>query len=418
MGLIMSLAGLTMVMRSQSDQISGSAQSTAVAEAGITEVLSTINLVRFIADEDLEKWKDAYTRNSGTRDTSCTSTEITTRITQYDEMATDEKTWIYINGDTDRYRIESYNYNGDSGELVVKGQADFEKDRGTSVLRVSIPVDPISSSKHNAGLRSNKVALGNNTIDGDLLVQGCESDESYSANEQNGQNGGVTGSVTYDPLAGLPSLPSLPEDVIDNFDNKEKAIEGIDIGSITSTDYQFPKELKYKDSNGRYHYIVDSISLQGSGGGGSDKVLEVSDKTTIYLRGDIDIKGNRSIENTTGDASNLKIYGGDGEKEGVYNKGITKKVCISGNSQIENAFILAPEASAGVRGGGNAQPNFRGRLWVKNWGIKDSSGDQKCGSDANQTTIEQAGSLDSLPDSITPKKIGPIQSWRRIPNDG
>jgi len=65
MGLIMTLAGMTMVVRSQSDQISavsekGSAQSTAVAEAGVSEILSFINYVRVVAEKDSDKWSNAY----------------------------------------------------------------------------------------------------------------------------------------------------------------------------------------------------------------------------------------------------------------------------------------------------------------------------------------------------------------------
>jgi len=214
------------------------------------------------------------------------------------------------------------------------------------------------------------------------MLQGCKSDGVLSSKEQ----GGVTGNVIYLPATGLLPLPLFPAELLND---PGLVISDFELGNITSTTYNFPKDSKYQDSNGRYHYIVDSIQLDGSNisqiqnqggsggnnsspsqdgsGGAQSKVLKISDKTTLYLRGEIDIKGNRTIENT-GDISDLQIYGGDGKTGGVYANKQTSKVCISGNSQIKNAFILAPEASAGLNGGGSAQPNFRGRVWVKDLG--------------------------------------------------
>ena len=46
---------------------------------------------------------------------------------------------------------------------------------------------------------------------------------------------------------------------------------------------------------------------------------------------------------------------------------------IGGTSQSLNAFIYMPDACAGINGGGNADPNILGSMWVREYGSSASN---------------------------------------------
>jgi hypothetical protein len=83
MGLIMTLIGMTMIMRSQGDQVTalaqkGTAQSLSISEVGVTRVQSLLLKFPKLAQEEYDpeqgNWKTYATKNIGT---ACGTNAIT-----------------------------------------------------------------------------------------------------------------------------------------------------------------------------------------------------------------------------------------------------------------------------------------------------------------------------------------------------
>ncbi len=136
LGLIMTVAGLTMVIRSSDNNISSisqqqTAQALAVAETGVTRTTGFINLIRPLADQDIDNWQQTFD-------------EVVAACKQDgDEEALLNDyvngNWMeLINNNQHRFRVLDYQYtafNPDNinssgvGVLRVEGQANFSLDR-------------------------------------------------------------------------------------------------------------------------------------------------------------------------------------------------------------------------------------------------------------------------------------------------
>ena len=389
MGLIMTLIGMTMIMRSQGDQVTavaqkGTAQSVATAEAGIAQVLSFINSVRIVADKDLKNWQNAYDKSyvGGCSD-----------VPDAKKYAYANKDWITINGKKDKFKIEGYDYSSGEGTLKVKAKSNLNKTPSITVLEVTIPVKSQSSSV--PGLFVKQADLSNNEIDGNVLISGCDLSGS------NIDNSNVNGQVSHSPFADFPALPEPPGGVTPE-----------DLGDITN-DLTLPdtNDTAAKDSDNRYHYIVDSINMNG---GDKTVTITAGEKVTLYLKGDIDLKGNAKIEHEyPANPSNFQIFGSDGDSgvgddnNDTYGTGTTEVICLSGESTID-AFILAPKAKVAVNGGGNGN-GITGTVWSDRW---NKGTPNSCGSNAGKVLVTQSASWAGLPVQA-PKKIAPVQSWQR-----
>ncbi|PSO54309.1 MAG: hypothetical protein BRC35_14360 [Cyanobacteria bacterium QH_10_48_56] len=395
MGLIMTLIGMTMIMRSQGDQVTavaqkGTAQSVATAEAGIAQVLSFINSVRIVADKDLKNWQNAYDKSY---------VDDCSDVPDAKAKKYAKKDWIKINGKKDnngkkdRFKIEGYDYSSGEGTLKVKAESNFKKTPSITVLEVTIPVKNQSSSV--PGLFVKQADLSNNEIDGNVLISGCDLSGS------NIDNSNVNGQVTHSPFADFPALPEPPGGVTPE-----------DLGDITN-DLTLPdtNDTAAKDSDGRYHYIVDSINMNG---GDKTVTITAGEKVTLYLKGDIDLKGNAKIEHEyPANPTNFQIFGSDGDSgvgddnNDTYGTGTTEVICLSGKSTID-AFILAPKAKVAVNGGGNGN-GITGTVWSDRW---NKGTPNSCGSNAGKVLVTQSASWAGLPVQA-PKKIAPVQSWQR-----
>ena len=387
MGLIMTLIGMTMIMRSQGDQVTavaqkGTAQSVATAEAGIAQVLSFINSVRIVADKDLKNWQNAYDKSyvGGCSDVP-------------DAIKYANKNWITINGKKDRFKIEDYDYSSGEGTLKVKAKSNLNKTPSITVLEVTIPVKSQSSSV--PGLFVKQANLSNNEIDGNVLISGCDLSGS------NIDKSNVNGQVSHSPFADFPALPEPPGGVTPE-----------DLGDITN-DLTLPdtNDTAAKDSDNRYHYIVDSINMNG---GDKTVTITAGEKVTLYLKGNIDLKGDAKIEHEyPANPTNFQIFGSDGDSgvgddnNDTYGTGTTEVICLSGNSTID-AFILAPKAKVAVNGGGNGN-GITGTVWSDRW---NKGTPNSCGSNAGKVLVTQSASWAGLPVQ-PPKKIAPVKSWQR-----
>ncbi len=426
MGLIMLLVGITMILRSQDDQVTASAQKATnralgAAETGISRYQSFINNNRLIAKYP-RTGNPSWTNPSsipGINDTdSCGGNGIGSS-TQVSSFAS-KTGWQDIDtNDSSRgqFRLVDYIYHpsglpGTSGapkvgQLTVDGRvnqvgtgdtATSNINTATTRLQVGIPV--LDSSSLGVGLPAGWIATGdtgNNTIQGDF----CVGDSSVPLSKINVTgNNPVTGkpfqaSYTTLQFPSLPSKPSFPSsNVLGPIDKNFK-------GELT-----FPRSgdtATTKVINGEnvqvYEYSVTEIDTKNK------QTIEITPGkiVTFYLDGDINKGGD--IVHTCGSvpgckSTDFKIlgYGATGSE-----------ICASGNDVIE-AFIFAPQYKVGVAGSGGGKGGFRGSVWAKQW--SNSSG---CGSNTSNIVLRQVDNWSdiSLVPINTPPVISTINSWQR-----
>lgn len=419
LGLIMTLAGTTMIIRSSSEQLTASAQkgttqSLSAAEAGVTQAMQFINLVRVVADQDLVNWQTEF-------DSVKLACGDSPNITAYAN-----KDWIPINSGQDRFKILDYDYTAETshinspgtGVLKVEGQANFKTNPSTNIVEVSIPVNPKTEGA--PGLYATSVDLSQNGVNGDVLL--------YSCNITNVDETNVNGNVTNDAYAKFPDLPQIPTPVtaidLGTIDGAHSLFDGSGVLTLPVID---GSHSGAKDSNGRYHYIVDEISLSGN------KIIKITpgEKVSWYLTGDVSIAGAAKLMHNCLPShlppckpTNFQIFGGDGSansaslgyqtySSGAVINGTTTDICLSGNSTVA-AFIFAPKAHVAVQGGGSSKDEFfgegiTGTVWAKAWNTGDGS---TCGSSTSKTLINQSAAWLDLP-LPAPRTISAPSSWQR-----
>lgn len=206
MGLIMILVGMTMIARSQNDQVTASAQKAttrglSATETGITRYQSFLNNFRPLATYDHEDWDSLSADITGV----CSTSEA-----EAVEDAADTTDWKDINDG--QYKLVKYDYEPTegvapgTGTLTIEGRVNQSNQAGmaTSKLQVVVPVQ--ETNPNTIPFPGLWVAGGsippNNEIDGDLLVSGCSADI----------GGDVTRSRTAIPTLEFPDLPVRPSE--------------------------------------------------------------------------------------------------------------------------------------------------------------------------------------------------------------
>lgn len=212
MGLIMVLVATTMILRSQGDQVTASAQkatadSLGVSEVGMARVQSLLKRFPQMAKKSKSEWADEYNRLTSIN--SCLSSA------DYSSLITDINKWINVkNSDLQQgeFKILDYSYDGTKGNLKVAGRARSENgsattsiDNATTSLAVEVPVETIDNLKV-PGLWAKTFDMGNNDVSGNILVSGCSVPSGVSA--ANIVSG--TGSLAANPSVEYPALPDLP----------------------------------------------------------------------------------------------------------------------------------------------------------------------------------------------------------------
>ncbi|AFZ44237.1 hypothetical protein PCC7418_2074 [Halothece sp. PCC 7418] len=402
LGLIMMVVVLTLLGRSQKDQVvtaleEGSAQSLSVAEAGVSDTLSLISTVKTIADVDLPDWSDEATKLNNALCSDDGSTPLVARLNDYAGGV-----WISVNDGRDRYRIDNYTYDAvnEEGRLQITGQANIASKTSTSVLEVVIPVTTIISDDDGfaPGLLANQVDVKNETIDGSVAVSGCQEDSDISSEEESQ----ITGELTYNPLIEFPDIPTPP-------------VTPYDLGAITSATtlpLNLPSESPaivhdetsshYDSATDTYYYQADYIYMSGS------DLLEIENgkNVALYVQGrtgkDVDFKGSSGLVNNNANPTSFSLYGATSDVD---------QMCLSGNNLLE-AFVLAPDANVGVNGSGGSL-KFAGALWIDKW-----RWDGVCSSNPSGTLIAQDVTWSEIPTSLRAEidgfeKVNPLASWQR-----
>lgn len=467
MGLVMILVATTMLIRSQGDQVTASAQKAtnqglSAAETGITRFQDLINTNRIIA-----LYRDCQgTRSSGACLDSGTTLSWANPTTipginaactgggASTVTAASATTWTPVdpsNLSLGQYRLDSYVYPAPgtpgtvgvapgTGQLTVEGRVNQEDANGdgdntdvadisvgtaTTKLQVNVPVQqgdlnsvPIPGAWIGTG------GTGNNTIQGNVLLNDC----SAALNSVT-----VTGT---DPSTGqdyvkqhtsmtFPTPPTkptfIPNQVLGTIDGG--TMSGLGATSIGGSHERLTLPRASDVPNGSvYEYSVSSINIPNN----SELVITPGQKVKLYLDGGIasggDIIHSCGSLNEDINSNGVLDSGEDSNGNGVldvtcqptdfqiFGYGpVGTQICMSGNNSIE-AFIFAPNYTVGVAGSGGGAGGIKGSVWAKDW--SNGSG---CGSNTSNIVVVQTASWTSLgltPQNLPPR-LSPISSWQR-----
>jgi hypothetical protein len=450
MGLIMILVATTMIVRSQGDRTTASAQEAtnrglSAAETGITRYQSLINSNRAIATyKDCEGIRP----NSGVSKGVCPDTGTTiswanpSAIPGLNNTCTGNvsgATAVSANSTTDwrdidsttsskgQYRLIDYVYQPDSaaattpgiGTLRVAGRvnqvgginnaATEGIGTATTQLQIKIRVVKQSSSGTIPGLWVKNVTqnMSSNRVNGNILVAGCTLPSGVSQSNVTSGN-----TVAANPNANMPDTPPLPTSNL----NSVSGTNNTDLWGQT-----LPRAIDQPQPDGSYAYLITGDLKNPSA---SNIRLNTGAKVVFYVQGKIDIGGNTNI-NVGGDPSQMQIYGNtylqnpNGTISSTTKYGCplvgattcpTLAVSISGSGSIV-ALIHAPDASGALSGGGgdcSLTNGFVGALWIKNW-------DASLGSNTGNAVACAKGNYGSFLATQTsaPPSIPAVTAWQR-----
>jgi Tfp pilus assembly protein PilX len=424
LGLVMALVGITVIVRSQGDRVASSAQKAtagglSAAETGIARYQSLINANRPIAMYPAcNSWSSGSSCNDTGAVTSwgnavsipaygstCTTSSGVPGTSVISAKAT--RDWQNIDS-TDptkgQFRLIDYTYSGTpgspggTGTLTVEGRVNQSgsgtaatKSAGTSTtrLQVTIPVQKNNRSSPIPGLwvKDPTVTLGNGSsiqqVFGNILIAQCPSPPP---------------TLTITQAANILDLPGTTTKSGDIYINKEMDMPSTPdmttVGTVNQADgsallTNLPRAGDVKGNDGKYYYLVDSLSA----GGGTNLTVTPGAQVIIFVKGDISTSGSAKI-NSPGFPQSLQIYGNTSNPPGSAtptkygcgtrtNPAIAVPNCPTVNVQIQgnggiSALILAPDSTAGVGGGGssgtctNVSPpnglppkgNFVGAVWA------------------------------------------------------
>lgn len=431
MGLIMLLVGATMIVRSQGDQVTASAQKAtnrglSAAETGITRYQSLINSNRVIATysrtapSGSPSWANASTipgiNNTCTGNVNGANAVSQNSTTDWQDVDPPNAATGYA-GDSSKgqYKLVDYVYQPGTGvaantapgigTLTVAGRVNQVGSNNTATagigtattqLQVNIRVVSQSSAGSIPGLWIQNVPqnMGTNIVNGNIVVAACTLPSGVS------QSNVTTGNtVTPNPNANMPDTPLPPTSNLNTI-----TASNIDTRIWGQT---LPKAGDVAQPDGSYHYLIDGALDKN---GGANIALSSGAKIVFYVRGNIAMGGGPNI-NVSGNASNMQIYGNtflrnlDGTAQvDASNRPLTKYGCsgtmpiitstsslepptytgacpttfvaINGNASV-HALIHAPDGVGAVSGGGGGcnpatNTGFIGALWIKKWNASSS----------------------------------------------
>ena len=449
-GFLLLIIGLTIVLKSQGDQITASSQkasanSEAVAELGITRFQNLINSNRVIADYPAcTTWNtdgscaDTATKSWKTASNSAIWPEFTaaacgegstTSAATVVTMAT--RTWQDIDlsdSSKGQFRLVDYTYSPSAGAvpgtgiLTVEGRVQQSGSgttatsvSGTATVRlaVNIPVNAAISSSQFPGLWLQTSI--NTGASGGVSINASFRDSSADGSATTALQSYLHGSQQLTPGCPFPALPAAGL-------NPPTAGPGVYLISAVSLSGSGTSTLPQTGDtpvNGMYTYNIGaaggkSINLSGSsyvtvGAGTGDTVvlylqggiqtsggtkisLTPNSKMILYVNGDVNLSG--------GSATNPPpiVNSGGPENAQVYVYG-SRTVQLSGGSQM-NAFIFGPNSQVNTMSGG---ANVSGSIWVNSWQGSGSAF-------VNQATVNQSALNIQMPGSIA---IGAISAWQR-----
>jgi hypothetical protein len=390
-GISMLLLGSLMIARSNVDQVSAIAQvqtagALSVAEAGVARTLSQLNSPAFarLMTRSYEQDRGDGREYLGPDQILRSGDESNPITNEWDDPSTacvgsttsvpaDLTSGTVGSGSSaGTYQVLAYRYNPntETGTLLVEGR--YRDSISRVQVSVTRRVKPSANSNGFPGLyASESIDLGNNDVlrvtgetgqSANVICRDCRV-SNVSTECLNGQptEDGLDEAIGRGPnsiidgeiILGNVSLPPMPTPPNSGAQGR------YDVGSITSTS-TFPRSGDTPDTDGVYHYVVDSIDLSGN----RDLTINTtsSTKVRLYVSGNVSFSGNAAIGHT-GSPERLAILGtGDN----------SQTITLSGGSTAPNAFVFAPNATIGINGG-SSNPDFKGAVWGRRWNGSSSN---------------------------------------------
>ncbi len=395
-------------------------RALAAAEAGVARIQDLLLREPRLAKLELSRWREVANAtdslqklteftgiDSSGSTSSCSassgaqvsSQDIKNQLTQIAGIITGTSTeptgWVQLDNNTS-YKVIGYDGNGN-----LKVQGRLNNNNATSQIAVKFAVTENTSTSTSASTAVPVVWLGshtgndvgNNDLHGQVRVTVPTANTPVTAVTLGvGKNGTISGGIETTTQC-MPSTPPLPSSYYTL--------------SAVAANTVFPRSGDTPDANGYYHYLVPSLTFNGNG----QLKISAGKKVVFYLQGNLDIGGNFDIIAENG--ARLEIYGNTNGRYGCPSGSSgncnTTEIKTSGNASIKgNVFIHAPEARAGINGGGNSNPNFQGAIWVKNWGFSNSNVGQLT---AYGTFNDYLGSKRAV--ASTRIAIRPVSGWQR-----
>jgi hypothetical protein len=400
----MLLLGSLMIARSNVDQGTAIAQvqtagALSVAEAGVARTLSQLNspnlahLVTLSYDRDRGDGNPYLGPDQTLRSGDNTPANILNQwVTNCDGTipASLIGGTVGTGAGQGTYTVLAYRYNPNTqtGSLLVEGSF-----RG-SISRVQVSVSQRARQTDVAfpGLyASNTVNMGNNDvlkvsgqtgISANIICGNCTTASPVVYNCTTGQptvagvtaisnamgrgpNSDVDGQGVIANL-NLPALPTPPSG-------------SINVGAINSS-ITFPRSGDTA-VDGVYHYMVDSITLNGNN---TITIDSTAGRVRFYVSGNVTLSGNAEIQHIRPGETVAP------DRFAIFGTGNTSQsITLSGGATAVNAFIYAPNATIGVNGG-SSTPDFRGAVWARVWN----------GSSSNNVEIEVPDNMPVLLENI------------------
>jgi hypothetical protein len=287
------------------------------------------------------------------------------------------------------FRMLEYNFEGDqqqggTGLLIVEGQSirpngEQANVRASAYVRQEsniIPKECKGAQGGYPGLLGETVDLGNvdvlGEINGNVVCLSCDPNQTQAELEAdiNLKNRGVVEGQIFGGRIAMPEPPPFP-----GFPTNYLADYGVAPATDPATNLIDGNEILtagqsnggrcFTDSANITHCLVSSISLKG----GEALTINTSvggsppPSMRIYVSGDLETDGRSGLVHT-GSPADLAIFGNpyNGEEATC-----SQNLEISGTSAALSAFIFMPDACAGINGGGIADPNIYGSIWVRDY---------------------------------------------------
>jgi len=407
-GLAIMMVTAAMLLRSHSDNTTAALQeatgsSLNVAESGLTRIQTFVNNNRPIATYSMSDWLQAPTRMPNLRPCSPTNPN------QVVNFANAVRQWQNVDPadpSKGQFRLVDYVYTASDptrphkapGTAVLEVEGRLTNRSSISSLEVTIPINPGDIiGVPIPGVWLAQGGIGGNRIAGNVVMNDCNTSPDSINTTGIDPNTGEPYESQHTDLV-FPELPPQPNPPLNTLPNNIQD----NLVIPRSGDQAVSRQLNNGETVQVYEYVLNDLQIHQN----ASLTIRPGRRVTFYLNGDIERGGNIRHDCTTAppgvycSPTNFQVYG--------YGP-VGSSICLNGNNYID-MFILAPNYTVGVAGGGGGQGGIRGSVWARDWSTGGS-----CGSNTSNTTVVQTANWDMLglvPQNLPPR-LGPLRVWQR-----